>query len=44
MNDYTARLALGEAEKAKSALAAIPASAFRDALADLADFAVSRTT
>ena len=40
--DYTARLAEGEANKAEEALAAIPASPYRDALAGLARFAVSR--
>jgi octaprenyl-diphosphate synthase len=40
---YTARLARGEADKAKRALEPIPASGFRDALAGLADFSVSRT-
>ncbi len=40
---YTARLAREEAETAKSALLTLPESAYRTALADLADFAVSRT-
>jgi octaprenyl-diphosphate synthase len=40
--DYTARLAENEAERAREALAGIPASAYRDALAALAGFAVSR--
>ncbi len=42
--DYTARLAENEAQKAEAALAAIPASPYRDALAGLARFAVSRTS
>ena len=42
--DYTARLAESEAQKAEAALAAIPASTYRDALAGLARFAVSRTS
>jgi octaprenyl-diphosphate synthase len=40
--DYTARLAECEAEKAEEALADLPASPYRDALAGLARFAVSR--
>ena len=40
---YTARLAAEEAQKAKQALDAIPASTFRDALAALADFSVDRS-
>ena len=40
--DYTARLAGDEAEKAEEALADLPASAYRDALAELARFAVNR--
>jgi len=40
---YTARLATEEAEKAKTALEALPASDFRDALAALADYAVQRS-
>lgn len=39
---YTAHLAKIEAEKAKEALAALPSTAFRSALAALADFAVDR--
>ncbi len=42
--DYTARLAESEAEKAEEALAALPPSSYRDALAGLARFAVSRTS
>jgi octaprenyl-diphosphate synthase len=42
--DYTAKLAEGEAERALEALAGVPASAYRDALAGLARFAVSRTS
>jgi len=41
--DYTARLAESEAELALEALAQIPASAYRDALAALARFAVTRS-
>jgi octaprenyl-diphosphate synthase len=41
---YTARLARGEAERAKAALEALPPSSFRSALAALADFAVERRT
>jgi octaprenyl-diphosphate synthase len=41
--DYTAQLAEREAEKAEAALAGVPASPYRDALAGLARFAVSRT-
>jgi octaprenyl-diphosphate synthase len=40
--DYTARLAENEASRAEEALADVPASAYRDALAALARFAVSR--
>ncbi len=40
---YTARRAREEAEAAKSALQAVPASPFRNALVGLADFAVERT-
>jgi octaprenyl-diphosphate synthase len=40
--DYTARLARSEAEKAEAALADVPASPYREALAGLARFAVSR--
>jgi octaprenyl-diphosphate synthase len=40
--DYTARLAEDEAKRAEEALADVPASAYRDALAALARFAVSR--
>jgi octaprenyl-diphosphate synthase len=39
---YTARLARDEAEAAKAALEALPPSAFRSALAALADFSVAR--
>ena len=39
---YTQRLAVKEAEKAKSALDVIPHSNYRDALSALADFAVQR--
>ena len=42
--DYTARLAENEARRAEEALAEVPASAYRDALAALARFAVNRTT
>jgi octaprenyl-diphosphate synthase len=42
--EYTATLAGREAEKAEEALAALPASPYRDALAGLARFAVSRTS
>jgi octaprenyl-diphosphate synthase len=41
--DYTAQIAEREAEKAEAALAGVPASPYRDALAGLARFAVSRT-
>jgi octaprenyl-diphosphate synthase len=41
---YTARLARGEAERAKAALEALPPSSFRSALAAMADFAVERRT
>jgi octaprenyl-diphosphate synthase len=40
--DYTAQLAEEEARRAESALADVPASIYRDALAALARFAVSR--
>ena len=40
--DYSERVARREAEAARHALEALPGSQFRDALADLADFAVSR--
>lgn len=40
---YTARLATAEAEKAKQALDPLPATAYRDALAALADFSVDRS-
>ena len=40
--DYTAQLADEEARRAEEALADVPASAYRDALAALARFAVSR--
>jgi octaprenyl-diphosphate synthase len=42
--EYTARLAEGEAARAREALDEVPASPFRDALAELARFAVSRTS
>jgi len=42
--EYTATLAGREAGKAEEALAALPASRYRDALAGLARFAVSRTS
>ena len=41
--DYTARLAEDEAKRAEEALADVPVSAYRDALAALARFAVSRS-
>ena len=41
--EYTERLARSEAEQAKAALAALPPSPYRNALAELADFAVART-
>jgi octaprenyl-diphosphate synthase len=40
---YTARLAKDEAAQAKAALEALPESAFRNALAAVADFSVSRS-
>ncbi len=40
--DYTARLAEDEAKRANAALAEVPASPYRDALAALAEFAVCR--
>jgi octaprenyl-diphosphate synthase len=42
--DYTARLARSEADLAVRALAGVPESAYRDALAALAEFAVSRSS
>lgn len=42
--DYTARLARSEADQAVQALAGVPESAFRDALAALAEFAVARSS
>ncbi len=41
--DYTARLAEGEVDRALAALADVPGSAFKDALAALARFAVLRS-
>ncbi|MBL3600175.1 MAG: octaprenyl diphosphate synthase [gamma proteobacterium endosymbiont of Lamellibrachia anaximandri] len=41
---YTENMAQEEAQKAKAALEAIPPSPYRDALAALADFSVSRTS
>jgi octaprenyl-diphosphate synthase len=41
---YTSRLAMAEALKARAALDALPASAYRDALVGLADYAVSRVS
>ena len=41
--EYTANLAREEARLAKQALEALPASAYRDALAAVADFSVDRT-
>jgi octaprenyl-diphosphate synthase len=41
--EYTARLARREADAAVKALAQIPDSAYRDALAALADIAVERS-
>lgn len=41
---YTEDMARQEAQKAKTALEAIPPSPYRDALAALADFSVSRTS
>jgi len=41
---YTSRLAMDEALKARAALDAFPASAYRDALTGLADYAVSRVS
>ncbi|MCP4995469.1 MAG: octaprenyl diphosphate synthase [Gammaproteobacteria bacterium] len=40
--DYTTRLAVEEAEKAKAALLVLPETPFRDALSALADFSVAR--
>ena len=42
--DYTARLARSEADLAVRALADVPESAYRDALAALAEFAVTRSS
>ena len=42
--DYTARLARSEADLAVRALAGVPESAYREALAALAEFAVSRSS
>ena len=42
--DYTAQIAEDEAKRAEEALADVPASAYRDALAALARFAVSRNS
>ncbi|MCB1857861.1 MAG: octaprenyl diphosphate synthase [Gammaproteobacteria bacterium] len=42
--EYTSRLAISEANKAQQALEFIPASAYRDAMSALADFAVKRTS
>jgi octaprenyl-diphosphate synthase len=42
--EYTAKLAEEEAARAREALEDVPASRFRDALAELARFAVSRTS
>jgi len=42
--DYTARLAEAEARRAEEALHEVPASAYRDALAGLARFAVGRSS
>ena len=42
--EYTAKLAAHQAEKAEEALAALPTSPYRDALAGLARVAVSRTS
>ena len=39
---YTARLARSEADRALAALGGLPGSAYRDALASLAEFAVTR--
>jgi octaprenyl-diphosphate synthase len=41
---YTSRLAKNEALKARAALDALPASAYRDALTGLADYAASRVS
>jgi octaprenyl-diphosphate synthase len=41
--EYTARMAQQEKDRAVAALAAVPASPYRDALAALAEFAVART-
>ena len=42
--EYTAKLAEEQAARAREALEEVPASKFRDALAELARFAVSRTS
>jgi octaprenyl-diphosphate synthase len=42
--DYTAQLAEGEARRAEESLAGVPASPYRDGLAALARFAVSRSS
>jgi octaprenyl-diphosphate synthase len=42
--DYTAELARVEAQKAEDALAEVPPTEYRDALAELARFAVTRTS
>jgi octaprenyl-diphosphate synthase len=42
--EYTAKLAEEQAAHAREALEEVPASKFRDALAELARFAVSRTS
>ena len=41
--EYTARMARDEKDRAIAALAAVPASRYRDSLAALAEFAVART-
>jgi octaprenyl-diphosphate synthase len=41
--EYTARMAQDEKDRAITALAAVPASRYRDSLAALAEFAVART-
>ena len=41
--DYTEKIAAKEKCKALSCLSAIPESAFRDALEDLAEFSIKRT-
>ena len=40
--DYTRERALAESMKAREALKALPASPYRDALSDLAEFSVAR--